>query len=46
LLTIAFSSAGQVPLKQFIMYNPLHMSPDARHARRERGVSLMSEFLD
>jgi hypothetical protein len=29
LLTIAFSSDGQVPLKQFIMDNPLHIPPDA-----------------
>jgi hypothetical protein len=34
LLTIAFSSDGQVPLKQLLMDNPLHISP-------ERGVSLM-----
>jgi hypothetical protein len=37
LLTIAFSSDGQVPLKQFIMDNPLHIPP-------ERGVSLMSKL--
>jgi hypothetical protein len=29
LLTIAFSSDGRVPLMQFIMDNPLHISPDA-----------------
>jgi hypothetical protein len=29
LLKTAFSSDGQVPLKQFIMGNPLHISPDA-----------------
>jgi hypothetical protein len=29
LLTIALSSDGQVPLKQFIMDNPLHIPPDA-----------------
>jgi hypothetical protein len=29
LLTIAFDSNGQVPLKQFIMDNPLHIPPDA-----------------
>jgi hypothetical protein len=28
-LTIAFSSDCQVPLKQFIMDNPLHILPDA-----------------
>jgi hypothetical protein len=31
LLTVAFSSDGQVPLKQFIMNNPLHIPPDAQH---------------
>jgi hypothetical protein len=44
LLTIAFSSDGQVPLKQFIMDNPLHIPPDAQHGRPERGVSLMSKL--
>jgi hypothetical protein len=29
LLTIAFSSDGQVPLKQLIMDNSLHIPPDA-----------------
>jgi hypothetical protein len=29
LLIIAFSSDGPVPLKQFIMDNPLHIPPDA-----------------
>jgi hypothetical protein len=29
LLTIAFSSDGQVPLKHFIMDSPLHIPPDA-----------------
>jgi hypothetical protein len=33
LLTIVFSSDGQVLLKQFIMDNPLHISPDAPRAR-------------
>jgi hypothetical protein len=28
ILTIAFSSDGQVPLKQFIMDNPFHIPPD------------------
>jgi hypothetical protein len=28
-LSIAFSSDGQVPLKQFIMDNPFHIPPDA-----------------
>jgi hypothetical protein len=41
LLTIAFSSDGQVPLKQSIMDNPLHIPPDARHGRPERGVPLV-----
>jgi hypothetical protein len=41
LLTIAFSSDGEVPLKQFIMDNPLHIPPDAEHGHPERGVSLM-----
>jgi hypothetical protein len=45
LLTIAFSSDGQVPLKQFIMDNPFHIPPDAQHGRPERGVSLMLKFL-
>jgi hypothetical protein len=29
LLSTAFSSDSQVPLKQFIMDNPLHIPPDA-----------------
>jgi hypothetical protein len=45
LLTIAFSSDGQVPLKQYIMDIPLHIQPDARHGHPERGVSLMSKLL-
>jgi hypothetical protein len=44
LLTIAFSSDGQVPLKQFIMDNPFHIPPNAQHGRPERGVSLMSKL--
>jgi hypothetical protein len=32
LLTIAISSDGQVPLKQFIMDNPLHIPSDGRMA--------------
>jgi hypothetical protein len=32
LLTTAFSSDGQVPLKQFLMDNPLHITPDATRA--------------
>jgi hypothetical protein len=32
LLTIAFSSDGLVPLKQFIINNPLHIPPDGRMA--------------
>jgi hypothetical protein len=43
-LTIVFSSDGQVPLKQFIMDNPLHIQPDAQHGRPERGVALMSKL--
>jgi hypothetical protein len=46
LLTIAFSSDGQVPLKQFIMDNPLHIPPDAQHGRPERRVSLISKLLE
>jgi hypothetical protein len=41
LLKIAFSSDGQVPLKQFIMDNPLHILPDAQYDRPERRVSLV-----
>jgi hypothetical protein len=44
LLTVAFSSDGQVPLKQFIMDNPLHITPDAQYGRPERGVSLVSKL--
>jgi hypothetical protein len=36
LLAIAFSSDGQVPLKQFIMVNPLHIPPAAQNGRPER----------
>jgi hypothetical protein len=43
LLTTAFSSDGYVPLKQFIMDNPLHIRPD-EHGRPKRGVSLMSKL--
>jgi hypothetical protein len=43
-VTIAFSNDGQVPLKQFIMDNPLHITPDAQHGCPERGVSLMSKL--
>jgi hypothetical protein len=45
LLTIAFSSDGQVPLKQFMMDNPLHIPPDPQHGSPEGGVSLMSILL-
>jgi hypothetical protein len=45
LLTISFSSDSQVPLKQFIMDNPLHIPPDAQHGRPERGVSIISNLL-
>jgi hypothetical protein len=31
LLTIAFSSDGQISLRQFVMGNPLHIPPDAQH---------------
>jgi hypothetical protein len=41
LLTIAFSSDGQVPLKQIKMDNPLHIPPDAQHFLARCGVSLM-----
>jgi hypothetical protein len=44
LLTVAFSSDGQVPLKQFLMDNPLHIPPDAEHVRPDLGVSLMSKL--
>jgi hypothetical protein len=44
LLTIAFSSDGQVPLKQFIMDNPLHIPPNAQHCLVRSGVSLMSKI--
>jgi hypothetical protein len=44
LLTIAFSSGGQVPLKQFIMDNPFHVPPDAQHCLARSGVSLMSKL--
>jgi hypothetical protein len=44
LLTIAFSSDDQVPLKQFIMDNPLHIPPDAQYVRPERGVTLMPKL--
>jgi hypothetical protein len=36
--TAAFSSDGQVPLKQFIMYNSFHIPSDAQYGRPERGV--------
>jgi hypothetical protein len=39
LMTIAFSSDGQVPLKQFIMDNPLHIPPDAQYGLHERLAS-------
>jgi hypothetical protein len=45
LLTTAFGSDGQIPLKQSIMGNPLYISPDVQHDRPERGVSLMSKLL-
>jgi hypothetical protein len=44
LLTIAVNSDGQVPLKQFIIDNPLHIPPDAQHGRPKREVSLMSKL--
>jgi hypothetical protein len=44
LLAIAFRSDGQVPLKQFIMDNRLHIPQAAQHGRPERGVSLMSKL--
>jgi hypothetical protein len=45
LLTIAFSSDGQVPLKQFIMDNSLHIPPDAQHGCPDRGVSYVKIAL-
>jgi hypothetical protein len=44
LLTVAFSSDGQVPLKQFIMDNPLHIPPDAQHDYPERSVPHVSKL--
>jgi hypothetical protein len=44
LLAVAFSSDGQVPLKQFIMGNPLHIPPDAQHGHPEGRVSLVSKL--
>jgi hypothetical protein len=45
-LTIAFSSDGEVPLKQFIMNNPLHIPPDAQHVRpRVRSVTYVKIAL-
>jgi hypothetical protein len=44
LLTVAFSRDGQVPLKQFIMNNPLYIAPDAQNGRAEPRVSLMSKL--
>jgi hypothetical protein len=44
LLTIAFSSEDQVPLKQFIMDNPHHSLPDAKHCLARSQVSLMSKL--
>jgi hypothetical protein len=41
LLTVAFSSDEQVPLKHFIMDNRLHIPPDAQHCLARSGVSLM-----
>jgi hypothetical protein len=41
LLTIEFSSDDQIPLKQFITDNLLHIPPDAAP---ERGVSLVSKL--
>jgi hypothetical protein len=32
---------GEVPLKQFIMDNALHIPPDAQHVRPERQVPLI-----
>jgi hypothetical protein len=44
LLKIAFSGDGQIPLKQFIMDNPLHIPPDAQHCLVRSGVPLMSKL--
>jgi hypothetical protein len=43
-LTVAFSSDCQVPLKQFIINDPLHIPPDTQHGGPERGVPLMSKL--
>jgi hypothetical protein len=44
LLTIALNSDGQVPIKQFIIDNPLHIPPDAQHWLAKSGLSLMSKL--
>jgi hypothetical protein len=44
LLTIAFSSDSQVPLKQFIMDNSLNIPSDAQHGCPEHRVSFMSKL--
>jgi hypothetical protein len=38
-LTAEFSSDVQVPLKRFIMDNPLYIPPDAQHCLARSGVS-------
>jgi hypothetical protein len=44
LLTIANSSDGQVPLKQFMLDDPLDVPPDVQHCLARSGVSLMSKL--
>jgi hypothetical protein len=44
ILTKAVSTDDQIPLKQFIMDNPLHIPPDAQHDRPEGRVTLMSKL--
>jgi hypothetical protein len=45
LLTIAFSGDCQVPLKQFVMDNPLHIPPDAQHATPSTLLEVRKPFL-
>jgi hypothetical protein len=43
-IAIAFSSDGQVPLKQFIMDNPLHIPPDAAIVFSVDGTNVSGGF--
>jgi hypothetical protein len=45
LLTIAFSSNGQVPHKPFVINITFHIPPDVQHGRSEHGVSLMLKLF-